>query len=70
MSGLIIVGAIVTLIGLAGLGYCIAKAFKLRTAALEDAEMTQQLQRLVPINLSSVCIAAIGLMMVVIGILF
>ena len=50
-------------------GYCIKTAMGLRTANLDDDQMTAQLQRLVPINLGSVCVAALGLMMVVIGIL-
>ncbi|WGI21265.1 hypothetical protein [Amylibacter sp. IMCC11727] len=69
MSWLIYPGAIVTLLGLAGLGYCIKTAMGLRTANLDDDQMTAQLQRLVPINLGSVCVAALGLMMVVIGVL-
>lgn len=69
MTWLIIIGAIVTLLGIAGLGYCIKTAMGFRTKQMEDDEMTAQLQRLVPINLGSVCVAALGLMMVVVGLL-
>ncbi len=69
MTWLIIIGAIVTLLGIAGLGYCIKTAMSFRTKQMEDDEMTAQLQRLVPINLGSVCVAALGLMMVVVGLL-
>jgi hypothetical protein len=69
MTWLIYIGAIVTLLGLGGLGYCIKSALGLRTAQLDETEMTAKLQQLVPINLGSVFVAAIGLMMVVVGIL-
>ena len=69
MDWLIYLGALVTMIGLFGLGYCIWKANALRTSGLEGHDMTQALQRLIPINLASVSVAGIGLAMVVVGIL-
>ena len=69
LTRLIYIGAIVTLLGLGGFGYCIKSALGLRTAQLDETEMTAKLQQLVPINLGSVFVAAIGLMMVVVGIL-
>ncbi len=67
MTWLIYPGAIITLMGVAGLGYCIWKANSLRTSGLKGEDMTSQLQRLIPINLASVCVAGIGLAMVVVG---
>lgn len=67
MTWLIYPGAIVTLLGIAGLGYCIKTAMGFRSKQMDNDEMTAQLQRLVPINLGSVCVAALGLMMVVVG---
>lgn len=69
MTWLIYLGAIITLLGLSGLAYCIWKANGLRTSGLISDEMTAALQRLIPINLSSVSTAGIGLAMVVVGIL-
>ena len=69
MGWLIYPGAMVTVLGLAGLGYCIWKANGLRTSGLEGADMTAALQRLIPINLASVSVAGIGLAMVVVGVL-
>jgi hypothetical protein len=69
MNWLIYPGALVTLLGLAGLVFCIWKANALRMSGLEAAEMTAQLHRLIPINLASVSVAGIGLAMVVVGIL-
>ncbi|MCO4824634.1 hypothetical protein OAC63_00610 [Amylibacter sp.] len=69
MTWLIYLGAIITLLGLAGLAYCIWKANGLRTSGLIGDDMTAALQRLIPINLASVSTAGIGLAMVVVGIL-
>ena len=65
---MIIAGTIITLLGLAGLIYCIAKAFQARKAGLEGEEMTAHLQRLVAINMGSFLLSAIGLGLVIFGI--
>ena len=64
---LLILGAITTLLGVGGLAYCILSANSLRKQSLDTEEMTRRLQRLIPINLASVFVCAIGLMMVVMG---
>jgi hypothetical protein len=69
MNWLIIIGTIITTVGIAGLGYCIKTAMVLRSKDMEDGEVTVQLQRLVPINLASVCISTIGLMVIITSIL-
>jgi hypothetical protein len=69
MTWLTIIGTIVTLFGIAGLGYCVKIAISFRTKKIDDNETVAQLKRLVPINLGSVCIAALGLMMVVVSFL-
>ena len=69
MNWLIIIGTIITTVGIAGLGYCIKTAMVLRSQDMEDGEVTVQLQRLVPINLASVCISTIGLMVIITSIL-
>ena len=57
MEGLIWAGAAVSLAGLAGLVWCILYALRAR------------LQRAVVVNLAALLVSAIGLMMIVIGIL-
>ena len=69
MDVLVIPGVVVTLIGIGGLAYCIVQANKTRTSGLEGEELVAQLQKLIPINLASVCIAAMGLAAVTIGLL-
>jgi hypothetical protein len=66
---MVITGVIVTLLGLLGLVYCIAKAFTARKAGLEGEELSAHLKSLVAINLISFFLSAIGLGLVVVGIL-
>lgn len=68
MENLIWIGALVSLIGILGLGWCIAIALKARREGLDDAAMKARLQRVVAINMAALFISAIGLMIVVTGI--
>ena len=69
MDWLIWTGAAVTLAGLAGLVWCILKVAAARRAGLPDADLRARLQRVVALNLGARFLSAIGLMMVVAGIL-
>lgn len=69
MDGLIWTGAAVTLAGLGGLVWCILKVAAARRSGLPDAELRARLQRVVALNLGALLLSAIGLMMVVAGIL-
>jgi len=69
MENLIWIGALVTLIGLAGLIYCILKVQVARKKGLDDNALKEELQKVVAINLGALFLSAIGLMMVVVGIL-
>ncbi|MBT8425891.1 MAG: hypothetical protein HKN98_07300 [Silicimonas sp.] len=69
MENLIWIGAIVSLIGIAGLIWCVLIALKARRAGLDEATMKARLQKVVAINMGALFLSAIGLMMVVIGIL-
>lgn len=69
MEVLIWSGAAVTLAGLAGLVWCIAKVAAARRAGLPDTELRARLQRVVALNLGALLVSALGLMMVVAGIL-
>lgn len=68
MQMLIWSGAVVVLVGLAGLIWCILKVAAARRENLSDDALRQRLGALVPVNLGSLFVCAIGLMMVVIGI--
>lgn len=69
MENLIWIGAAVTVVGLAGLIYCIAVVARAKKAELDDAEMQKRLQKVVAVNMAALFLSAIGLMMVVVGIL-
>ena len=66
---MILSGAIVTIIGLSGLIYCILKAFRAKKSGLKGEELSKQLKNLVLVNLISLFLSAIGLGLVIVGIL-
>jgi hypothetical protein len=69
MLPLAVLGLILTVAGLAGIGYCIAQGFRIRGAGHAPEEVRRRLHRLVAVNLGSVALAGIGLGMLLIGIL-
>lgn len=69
MGWLIWTGALVSLIGIAGLVYCVIAATRARRQGLDDTAMTARLQSLVAMNMGALAISAMGLMMVVVGLL-
>lgn len=69
MPFLIPIGAALSLAGGAGLIWCIVRAVQARRAGLADADLRARLQRLVAVNLGALGVSALGLMLVVIGIL-
>jgi hypothetical protein len=68
MQALIWSGAAVSLLGLAGLVWCIAIVNGARRKGLPEDEMTAVLRRIIPRNLAALFLSVIGLMMVVVGI--
>jgi hypothetical protein len=69
MELLIWSGALVSLLGVAGLGWCVAMALRLRKSGLGDEEMRSALQKVVAYNMGALAVSALGLMMVVLGII-
>lgn len=68
MEILIWVGAAVSLVGVAGLAWCIILALRARNSGLPDDAMRQALQKVVIYNMAALGVSAIGLMLVVLGI--
>lgn len=66
---LVTVGVVVTVLGLAGLVWCILRVQGARRAGLSDAELRRRLQSAVSLNLGALLLSALGLMMVVTGLL-
>ena len=69
MEILVYLGAVVTLAGLAALVWCILRVRAARRAALPDAELRRRLQSVVALNLGALLLSALGLAMVVVGVL-
>ena len=69
MQILIWTGALVTLLGVAGLVWCVVSVARARRAGLDDASMKARLQKVVALNMGALFLSVIGLMMVVVGIL-
>ena len=67
-STLVIFGAVVTLIGLGLLIWCILLALRIRRAGGTDEEIRARLQKLVALNLGALGLSGLGLMMVVMGV--
>ncbi|WP_299732942.1 hypothetical protein [uncultured Tateyamaria sp.] len=61
-------GAALSLLGLAGLVWCIVKVWRARRAALDDAQMRDVMARVLPLNLGALFVSVIGLMLVIVGI--
>jgi alkylhydroperoxidase/carboxymuconolactone decarboxylase family protein YurZ len=68
MEILIWIGAAVSLMGVAGLGYCVALALRARKSGLTDDENRKNLQKIVTYNTAALGVSALGLMLVVVGI--
>ncbi len=69
MEWMIWIGAALTLAGVAGLGWCIRLAVRAKARGLDDAAMRAALQRVVTLNLAALGVSALGLMLVVVGVL-
>ncbi len=69
MQSLALLGLVLTIVGLGGLGWCIAQGLKIRRAGLPPEEIHARLHRMIAINLGSVALAALGLAVLVAGLL-
>lgn len=62
-------GAALTLVGVAGLVWCIVLAVKAKRSGLPDEDIRQRLQKVVVLNLGALMVSALGLMAVVFGVI-
>lgn len=69
MDGLIWGGALLSLLGVAGLIWCIVLAFRARKSGAPDAEIRARLQKVVAINLAALALSFFGLMLVLVGVI-
>jgi hypothetical protein len=68
MQIMIWIGAALSLCGIGALVYCIVTALRARRAGLPDDVLRARLQHVVTVNLAAVGVSALGLMLVVAGI--
>ena len=69
MEILIWIGSILSLLGLVGLLWCIKTVLRAKKAAVSEAELRMNLQKVVPFNMAALFLSAIGLMLVILGIM-
>ena len=69
MDLLIWIGSILSVLGLIGLFWCIKIVLKAKKLATSDEELRSSLQKVVPLNMTALFFSAIGLMLVILGIM-
>ena len=69
MEILIWIGSILSILGLIGLLWCIKTVIKAKKFADSDEELRTSLQKVVPLNMAALFLSAIGLMLVILGIM-
>lgn len=69
MAWMIWIGAALTLVGVAGLVYCVIIALRAKKAQLPDDQMRAVLQRAVVLNMAALAVSGIGLMCVVFAVM-
>ena len=69
MDLLIWFGSILSILGLIGLFWCIKTVLRAKKLATSDEELRSNLQKVVPLNMAALFLSAIGLMLVILGIM-
>ncbi|SIT82640.1 hypothetical protein [Pontibaca methylaminivorans] len=68
-EAMVLVGAALSLLGLAGLVWSILRVARARRARLSDEDLRAVLKSALPINLGALFLSVLGLMLVVIGVM-
>jgi hypothetical protein len=69
MELLIWIGSVLSILGLVGLFWCIKTVFKAKKLATSDEQLRNSLQKVVPLNMAALFLSAIGLILVILGII-
>ena len=69
MDSLIWIGTAMSIAGLLGLLWCIFRVWRARRSNLSDQELRDALRRVMPLNMGALLLSALGLMMVIAGIM-
>lgn len=62
-------GAVLTMVGVAGLLWCVVLGVRAKRSGLPDDAVKAQLQRVVALNLAALAVSALGLMAVIFGVI-
>lgn len=62
-------GAVLSLIGLAGIIWCIFRVARARRAGLDDETLRKRISAVLPVNMAALFLSVIGLMLVVFGVM-
>ncbi|APX21789.1 MAG: hypothetical protein CML50_00340 [Rhodobacteraceae bacterium] len=68
MEWLIWLGAALSVLGLAGLLWCIVKVWRARRSGMDDEALRAVVHGIVPLNMGALMLSVLGLMMVILGI--
>lgn len=69
MEWLIIIGALMSAVGLAGIVLSLLRVLKAKRAGLADEALKQELARAVPLNMGAFALSGLGLVLVVVGVI-
>lgn len=69
MDWLIIIGTLVALVGLAGLVVSALRVMRARRAGHDDTALKEVVRRAMVLNMGAFALSALGLMMVVVGVI-
>ena len=69
MEILIWIGSILSILGLVGLFWCIKTVLTAKKNVTSDDQLRDSLQKIVPLNMAALFLSAIGLMLVILGII-
>ena len=69
IGSLVWIGALLAVLGMGLLGYCVAVAVRARRAGLTGTAMEARLRKLVAVNLAALGLSAIGLGLVAVGLM-
>ncbi|MCB1333714.1 MAG: hypothetical protein KDK26_08690 [Roseivivax sp.] len=68
MDSLIWIGALISCLGLVGLGVSIVRVLRARRAGLDDEALREAVRKAVPLNMGALFVSVLGLMLVILGI--
>lgn len=69
MELMIIIGAVISVVGLVGLVLSGLRVLKAKRAGLEDAELRDAVRRAMVLNFGALMLSAFGLVLVVVGVI-